>query len=238
VTWPAPAERSERPPCDLARAGIPAARCDRTPIEHEHRVMPSFLVSLFEAPLVPAILLGLVAAALAWASRARDDVRLLAAAGGAVAALALLLGLSWLVETPGEHAESTVARLVEAAERADFDGAEGMFAQLAPAASLHFAKETNPGIGIDGLQAAFRTLGRQHRIRENMVLSLSGETIAADRGRCELSCRTVTESSYGSPVLTRWVFDVRLDEASGRWLVQRVVFESLAGRPADASILR
>ena len=90
----------------------------------------------------------------------------------------------------------------------------------------------------EGLQAAFRTLGRQHRIRENTVHALSGETIDADRGRCELACRTITESSYGAPALTRWVFDVRLDEASGRWLVQRVVFESLGGRPADSGILR
>lgn len=200
--------------------------------------MPAFLVSILEAPLVPAILLGLVAAALAWASRARDDARLLAAAGGVAAGLAALLALAWLVETPGEHAESTVAKLVDAAERADFDGPDGLFALLSDGASLHFAKETNPGLGIEGLQAAFRTLGRQHRIRENVVLSLSGETIAADRGRCELACRTITESSYGSPVLTRWVFDVRLDAASGRWLVQRVVFETLGGRPADAGILR
>jgi hypothetical protein len=200
--------------------------------------MPAFLVSMLEAPLVPAIVLGLVAAALAWASRARDDARLLAAAGGAVAALLLLLAVAWLVETPGEHAEATVSQLVEAAERADFDGPDGMFALLADGASLHFAKETNPGLGIEGLQAAFRTLGRQHRIRENTVLALSGETIDADRGRCELACRTVTESSYGAPALTRWVFDVRLDEASGRWLVQRVVFESLGGRPADSGILR
>lgn len=200
--------------------------------------MPAFLVSILEAPLVPAILLGLVAAAMAWASRVRDDARLLTAAGGAAAALLLLITLAWLVDTPGERAEATVARLVEAAEQADFDGPDGMFALLAPSASLHFSKETNPGVGIEGLQAAFRTLGRQHRIRENMVLSLSGETIDSGRGRCELACRTVTGSSYGSPVLTRWVFDVRLDEPSGRWLIQRVVFESLAGRPADSSILR
>ena len=200
--------------------------------------MPLSLVSILESPLVPAILLGLAAAALAWASRVRDDARLLAAAGTAAAGLVLLLALASLVDTPGEQAESTVAKLVAAAEQADFDGPDGMFSLLAPSASLHFAKETNPGIDIDGLQAAFRTLGRQHRIRENAVLSLSGETVAADRGRCELSCRTVTESSYGSQVPTRWIFDVRLDESSGRWLVHRVVFESLAGRPADASILR
>lgn len=200
--------------------------------------MPAFLVSILEAPLVPLAVLGLVAGALAWASRARDDSRLLAAAGAVAAAMLLVLALAWLVETPGEHAESTVAQLVEAAEQADFDGPDGMFALLADGASLHFAKETNPGLGIEGLQAAFRTLGRQHRIRDNTVLSLSGETVAADRGRCELSCRTITESSYGAPVLTRWVFDVRLDGVSGRWLVQRVVFETLGGRPADSGILR
>lgn len=200
--------------------------------------MPPLLASILEAPLVPAIVLGLVAGALAWAGRSRDDVRLLAAAGGAGALLLLLLTIAWLVKTPGEHAESTVASLVAAAERADFDGPDGMFGLLADGASLHFAKETNPGVGIDDLRAAFRTLGRQHRIRENTVLALSGETIAADRGRCELACRTITESSYGAPVPTRWVFDVRFDEASGRWLVQRVVFETLGGRPADAGILR
>jgi phosphotransferase system glucose/maltose/N-acetylglucosamine-specific IIC component len=81
--------------------------------------MPSFLVGLFERPLVPVLLLGLAAAALAWAAVSRDDRRFLTAAIALGGVAALLASLAWFVSTPGERAEALVDRFVEAAERAD-----------------------------------------------------------------------------------------------------------------------
>ena len=200
--------------------------------------MPSFLVGLFERPLVPVLLLGLAAAALAWAAVSRDDRRLLTAAIAVGGVAALLASLAWFVSTPGERAEVLVDRFVEAAERADFEGPDGMFTLLADDASLHFGKETNPGLAIDRLESALATLGRRHRIRENTVLSRSGETVDGDRGRVSLFCRTITESSMGGPVLTRWVFLAAPDPADGEMRIRQVVFETIGNRPADASVLR
>lgn len=200
--------------------------------------MPSLLVGLCERPLVSVLLLGLVAAALAWGAVARDDRRFLNGAIAAGAAAALLASLAWIVSTPGERAEELVDRFVEAAERADFDGPDGMFALLHDDASLHFGKETNPGLAIDRLKSALGTLGGRHRVRENLVLSRSGETVDGDRGRVSLLCRTITESSMGAPVLTRWVFLATEDPIDGRWRIRQVVFETVGNRTADASILR
>ncbi|MDA0974496.1 MAG: hypothetical protein O2927_00875 [Planctomycetota bacterium] len=200
--------------------------------------MTSILTGLCERPLVPVLLLGLAAAGLGWVAVARDDRRLLTAAVAVATLAALLVATAWMVSTPGERAEGLVDRFVDAAERADFDGPDGMFALLADDASLHFGKETNPGLGIDRLQRALETLGRRHRIRDNTVLSRSGETVDGDRGRVALFCRTVTESSMGSPVLTRWVFVAAPDPADGEMRIRQVVFETVGNRPADPDILR
>jgi hypothetical protein len=176
---------------------------------------------------------------MAWAAFARDDRRLLgwAALPASAAAAALLLGT--LVTTPGEHGEAAIRRLVAAAERGDIDGLGGMLSMLAPDATLHIAREEAPAIPIEGLAASFRTLGGRHRIAENTITSLEGETLDGDRARVELACRTVTNSSMGSPVATRWAFEVRRDARDpSRWLVKRVAFLTVAGRAADGSILR
>lgn len=194
---------------------------------------------IFESPLPTAILLLLAAGAMAWAAFARDDRRLLgwAALPASAAAAALLLGA--LVTTPGEHGEAAIRRLVAAAERGDIDGLGGMLSMLAPDATLHIAREEAPAIPIEGLAASFRTLGGRHRIAENTITSLEGETLDGDRARVELACRTVTNSSMGSPVATRWAFEVRRDARDpSRWLVKRVAFLTVAGRAADGSILR
>ncbi len=200
--------------------------------------MPAFLVSLLESPTVPLAVLVLITVGLGVAARAREDSRLLVGAVSAAAAAATLALAAWLVPTPGSRAVATIDRLVAAAEQADFDGPEGMFAQLSDSASLHFGTDRSPGVGLEGLKSALRTLGRRHRIRENTVLSRSFRTLAPDRVMVELGCRTVTESSMGGPVVTGWSFELRLDEASDRWVIQRVVFQTLGGRPADSRILR
>jgi len=200
--------------------------------------MTSLLLDLCERPFVPVLLLGLAAAALGWMAVARDDRRFLTAAAVAGGMAVLLATTAWLVATPGERAEALVDRFVEAAERADFDGPDGMFTLLADDASLHFGKETNPGLAIDRLESALSTLGRRHRIRENTVLSRSGETVDGGRGRVALFCRTITESSLGGPVLTRWVFVAAPDPGDGEMRIRQVVFETIGNRPADASVLR
>ncbi|MHC4833830.1 MAG: hypothetical protein ACYTFH_08095 [Planctomycetota bacterium] len=200
--------------------------------------MPSNLVQILERPLMPVLLLGLAAAALIWVATTRDDRRLLLAGGAAASAAVLLALIAWTVSTPGERAEEVVDRFVAAAVGADFDGPDGLFALLHPDASLHFGKETNAGVAIDALKAALSTLGRRHRIQENTVLSRSGETIEDDRGRVSLFCRTITASSMGSPVLTRWVFIASEDPVDGNWRIRQVVFETVGNRPADPGILR
>lgn len=199
--------------------------------------MPSFLVSILERPFVPTGVLLLAAGILGWLAVSRQEQRLLVAAlvAGGLAGIVVLL--SFLVTTPGGHGERLVERLVRAAEVADFDGPQGMFAALSDDASLHFGSESSPGTGIEGLKGAFRSLGRRHRIRDNAILSLDGETTASDRARVTLTCRTETDSSQGASVVTRWVFEVRL-APDGAWRIRRVTFETLAGRPADPGILR
>jgi hypothetical protein len=194
---------------------------------------------VLESPLPLTAFLLLVTGLLVWMGLARDDRRLLrwSALPAGLAGLVLLLG--WLVTTPAEHGEATIRRLVAAAERAEIDPPGGMLGLIAPDATLNFGREEAPAISIDGLAAAFRTLAGRHRIRDNTVTRLRGETLDRDRARVELGCRTTTDSSMGGPAITRWVFEVRRDPADpDRWRVQRVTFLTLGGRPADAGILR
>lgn len=194
---------------------------------------------ILESPLPAAILLLLAAAAMGWLAISRDDRRMLHLAAVPAAAAAAVLLAGWLVVTPGEHGEAAIRRLVAAAERGEIDGPGGMLSLLAPEATLHIAREEAPAIPMEGLAASFRTLAGRHRIAENTITSLRGETLERDRARVELSCRTTTSSSMGAPVPTRWAFEVRREGGDGgRWLVRRVSFLTISGRPADGSILR
>lgn len=152
------------------------------------------------------------------------EVRTLVAALVAFALLSGVLLLDYLITTPAEHGETVVRSMVRSAEAGEPDE---LIEQLSKNASLHMGDVRKPGRSFADLERSLRTLERANRITDNWVTRLEGMTVAADRAEVSLACITTTSSSYGS-VPTTWVFELRR-QPDGRWLVTRVVFESIMG---------
>ena len=152
------------------------------------------------------------------------ELRTLVAALIALACLSGVLLLDFLITTPAEHGETVVRAMVSSAEAGDPDG---LLEHLSNEASLHMGDVRKPGRSFSDLKRSLMTLERANRITDNWVTRLDGVTMAADRAEVSLACITTTTSSYGS-VPTTWMFELE-KQSDGRWLVTRVVFESIMG---------
>ena len=152
------------------------------------------------------------------------ELRTLVAALIALACLSGVVLLDFLITTPAEHGETVVRAMVRSAEAGDPDA---LMEHLSTSASLHMGDIRKPGRSFTELARSLKTLERANRITDNWVTKLRGETLEADRAEVSLACLTTTSRSYGS-VPTTWIFELRR-QSDGRWLVTRVVFQSIMG---------
>ncbi|MEE2681032.1 MAG: hypothetical protein VX641_01545 [Planctomycetota bacterium] len=152
------------------------------------------------------------------------ELRTLVAALVALLILSGVLLLDFLITTPAEHGESVVRSMVLSAEAGEPDQ---LLEHLSDRASLHMGDIRKPGRPFADLERSLRTLERANRITDNWVTRLEGVSVSKDQAEVSLACITTTTSSYGS-VPTTWIFELR-EQPDGRWLVTRVVFESIMG---------
>lgn len=131
-----------------------------------------------------------------------------------------------VVVTPAERGQQLVRGLVEDAESGRVDA---ILERIAPDASLHLGDVRRPGRAFAELERSLRTLERGNRITDNWVTRLRGETRSPGRADVSLACITTTSDSMGS-VPTSWLFEVS-ERPDGTWMVTRVVFETLMGKP-------
>ena len=185
----------------------------------------------FENPWPIGLVSGSVLLILTIAFLRSGDGRLLV---GALVALLCTSGVflpDRVVTPPAEHGEGVVDLMVRSAEEGD---ADAVLTHVAPTASLHMGDIRRPGRSFKDLERSLRSLERANRITDNWVTRLSGESLGVDRAMVSLACITTTSSSYGS-VPTTWLFELQR-QPDGSWLVTRVVFESLMGKPPQRPI--
>lgn len=191
---------------------------------------------LFENPWPLAIALAVVGAALAWRGASEGESgrnRPVFLAGAALLALAVgAVALGRAVETPGERAAEVVRALVDHAENARTDRAMALFA---PDAVLNYGRRENPGVAIDDIHSALRSLEGRYRIESNRIRRLELRTLDAATGEVELSCSTEIRGA-GSAIPTDWVIRVR--KSGTDWRIDRITFESLFGKAPTPGIWR
>ena len=149
----------------------------------------------------------------------------------ALVSLAGVFLVDALVVTPSERGQKVVRDMVRSAESGDVDE---MLKGISPDASLHLGDIKRPGRMFTELERSLRTLERSNRVTDNFVMKLDGRTLDAGRSEVTLACITTTTSSMGS-VPTTWLFEVS-EQPDGRWLVTRVVFQSIMGKPPSNPI--
>lgn len=187
---------------------------------------------LFENPWPLAAALAILGAVLAWRGLT-TGVRPLLFGGIAallLSALAVLVGRA--VETPGERAAEVARALVSHAEAAETDRALALFA---PEAVLNYGKRENPGVSIDDIRSALRSLEGRYRIDSNRIRRLEVRTLDGETGEVELSC-TTSLARIETGVPTDWILRVR--KRGDRWLIDRITFETLYGKPPTPGIWR
>ncbi len=185
---------------------------------------------LFENPVPIAVLMAVIAAILAWRSRAGGGRRELAAAGVCALLGLAAIGAARLVTTPGEHARTVVEDLVALAEEAEVQRAAALFA---PNAVLNYGRRENSGVSIDAIRTALNSLAASNRIESNRITRLRFTTVDDRTGEVELSCSTSTARSL-TAVPTDWIIRVRRigpdADAAGAWRIDRITFERVFGQ--------
>lgn len=204
----------------IQAAAIFPARMPR-PMPHS---VPWITAWLFENPVPLAIVLGAIAAVLAWRALTGAHRRELAFAGiaAALGLGAILVGRS--VVTPGEEARTVTERLVGYAEEAETTRAAALFA---PSAVLNYGRRENAGVSIEAIRGALASLANSNRVESNRITRLVCRTLDDRTGEVELSCSTVTARSPGA-VPTNWILRVR--RIGDAWLIDRLTFESVYGQ--------
>lgn len=187
---------------------------------------------LFENPWPLAVALALAGCVAAWRglSSGSRNIALAGCAALVAAACAVLVGRS--VTTAGEHAAEVTRSLVAHAEAAATEPALALFA---PDAVLNYGRRENPGTSIDDIRSAFRSLEGRYRIDSNRVRRLVFRTLEDGRGEVELSC-TTSIGSLETGVPTDWIIRVR--KVGDSWLIDRITFETLYGKPPTPGIWR
>jgi hypothetical protein len=180
-------------------------------------------------PLAIFLILAAFALLLVWNNRGEHRWGLISGACCLLAGLVFLLAS--LVTTSGEHARLLVKGMVQDAETSDV---EGILAVIAPDATLHLESLRHPGRPFEQLEGSIRSLGGSNRITDNTITSLRAWTVTDDSALVQLGCRTTTESAW-RPVPTRWVFKIEATPEGG-WVVKRIAFASLAGRPPTSAL--
>lgn len=187
---------------------------------------------LFENPWPLGVAIAILGAAAAWRGLAGESRPLLV--GGLVAIVAgaavVLVGRS--VRTPGEHAEEVARALVAHAEAARTDEALALFT---PDAVLNYGRRENPGVSMVDIRAALRSLEGRYRIDSNRIRRLEVRTLDDATGEVELSC-TTSLARLETGVPTDWILRVR--KRGDRWLIDRITFETLYGKPPTPGIWR
>jgi hypothetical protein len=187
---------------------------------------------LFENPWPLGAAIAILGAAAAWRGLAGESRPLLV--GGLVAIVAgaavILVGRS--VRTPGEHAEEVARALVAHAEAARTDEALALFT---PDAVLNYGRRENPGVSMVDIRAALRSLEGRYRIDSNRIRRLEVRTLDDATGEVELSC-TTSLARLDTGVPTDWILRVR--KRGDRWLIDRITFETLYGKPPTPGIWR
>jgi hypothetical protein len=187
---------------------------------------------LFENPWPLAIALAVIGAVVAWRGLTTGVRQLLFGGLGGIllAAIAVLVGRS--VETPGERAAEVARALVAHAEAAETDKALALFTTDAV---LNYGKRENPGVSIDDIRSALRSLEGRYRIDSNRIRRLEIRTLDDETGEVELSC-TTSLARLETGVPTDWILRVR--KRGERWLIDRITFETLYGKSPTPGIWR
>jgi len=187
---------------------------------------------LFENPWPLSIAVAVVGVVVAWRGLTGGQRPLLL--GGLVGILlalgAVLIGRS--VRTPGEHAAEVARALVAHAEDARTDDAMALFTADAV---LNYGKRENPGVSIDDIRSALKSLEGRYRIDSNRIRRLEIRTLDDATGEVELSC-TTSLARLDTGVPTDWILRVR--KRGDRWLIDRITFETLYGKPPTPGIWR
>ncbi len=144
-----------------------------------------------------------------------------------LAAGAVVYAVAAMIVTPGERARALVRELVDAAVAADVPGAVAFFA---PEATLSFGSPSNPGLPFDAIRSRLEQLDGRYRIERNSITSLESRTESPGKVIVQLSCRTELAAGYGMTP-TDWTIEVTRQD-DGEFLITRVTWMSLAGRPA------
>ena len=136
------------------------------------------------------------------------------------------------VETPGERAANVVRLLVAHAERAETAPALALFS---PTAVLNYGRRENPGSPLSDIRGALESLESRRKIESNRIRRLVFRTLDDRTGEVELSC-TTSVPGLETGVPTDWIIRVR--ENGDRWLIDRLTFETLFGRPPTPGVWR
>lgn len=186
---------------------------------------------MLENPWPAAIVLALLGGLLIWRALADGRQRILAAGAAAWAVAIVLLVVGWAVTTSGEHARSTVQRLIVAVVDADVATASGLFE---PEATINFDRPENPSLPRSVIDRGLDSLAGLNRIESHSTTLLKGYSLDGDTGIVHLGCWTQTASSMGT-VPSQWVLRVRR-QPDGSWRIARLTCVSIAGRQVGSAV--
>jgi len=187
---------------------------------------------ILEHPVPLAVVLMALGAFALWRAASDRNRRVLFAGVGLIAAAGVVLAAGSFVTTPGEHAERTTRALVHRAVAGDVDGAMQTFTADAV---LNYGSREAPSVSVRDIRAALESLRGRNRIESNRITDLDFSTLDDATGEVELSCSTSVVGSDGA-IPTRWILRVRRD--GDAWLIDRLTFRSLLGRPPTPGIWR
>lgn len=187
----------------------------------------SFLLHLFlEAPL--PLIIGLTVVGLIFLYRGATEGLLKSAGIGAglLAAAAAVYGIARVVVTEAEHGERTVESFVRAVEADDVAAADGL---LAPDATVHMTRESNPGAARRMIINGISRLHGSYSLESARITMLDGWADPDRDGAAIVHLRVSASTGDGFATPTGWRLRVARN-AADEWQITRMTWVDMLGR--------
>lgn len=177
---------------------------------------------VLEQPLIPAILLVGVGAALFYILRGQGKAK----EGRNLALVLSLVGVAIyvagsLVETTGEKLQTRARKLVDAVARVNSTEVDQLLAPDASVAPWGFDRDTI-------MRRLENDLGRVYPIKSHSIQSLRAHVDGPNSARTQVRVTVVSDGAlYSGPTGSWWLISWRKDSATGEWKVREIECQSI-----------
>lgn len=185
---------------------------------------------LLEDPWLILIVLGVAGLVMLWRAVTGTGRRDAAIGLGLLVVAGAIYGTARMIVTAAEHGERTVRSFIELAGAGDVNGVDRI---MSPTATLHRAREENPGADRSVVLGGVNMVQR-YGVNGTRVTSLESYPDGDGGAIVHLGVSALT-SDGGNP--TRWV--IRAAEVDGAWRITRLTWVSFfTGPPPSVPGLR